>query len=413
MASYHCEKCGRVFELPDNDTTGVCPVCATPVAPASHPTDPVIAPSDRPAVYAQAQQLAQHAQTFGEWETAAKLFAGLADYQDAPQQAAACAEQADTARCEALYQQAKNRQGGTAERLYAKAELLRRIAGYRDADALAADYQRQADALAAQDVRTQKAQEQQQEQVRARERVHDRRTHRVVGWCVTAGVVLVALVVSVSLYVWPRVQYQKAAEDYENGDLLAAAERWGEIPSFADSTTRLQEVYYRLGCGAAAALDYYHAADYLERAGDYADAPAQHQEVCGALYNSAQIHLRAGDYADAQADFSAAGDYADAKAYKHYCRALRVWNEDDTVNADKLDVKKAAPILQQTLAGAWTNEQTGATVHFPANADDALTAEKERLQWAHDGATYEVRLLAPDRLSLLGDGALTGFYKKG
>ena len=412
MASYQCEKCGRVFELPDDATSGVCPACATPVSRAAEAPERVTDPARQAEVYDQAAALCASATAFGEWETAGKLFQSVGGYRDAETRAADCRERAEEARREAVYQQAKSRQGGDAARLYAKAELMRSIAGYRDADQLAADYQRQADALAAKDEAVRQTQEQHKEAEKAQERVRTRHTRRVVGWCVAAGVAVVAVVLLSSLYLWPKHRYNVALEKYNAGDLAAASDIWAEIAPFGDTTARLQDVYYRLGREAEDKKDYRTAADYLDRAGNYEDAPAQLRQVSGVLYDTAKRELDAGQYADAQADFAAAGDYADAKAYKHYCRALRVWNGDDTVDADKLDVKKAKDVLFETLSGTWTNEQTRKTVTFRGAELEEMKAKSGRLEWTQDGVTYEVRVLAADKITLTGDGALAGNYKK-
>ncbi len=412
MASYQCEKCGRVFELPDDATGGVCPACATPVSRAAAPIERVTDPARQAAVYDQAAALCAAATAFGEWETAGKLFESVGDYRDAETRAADCRERAEQARREAVYQQAKSRQGGDASRLYAKAELMRSIAGYRDADQLAADYQQQADALAAKDEAVRQTQEEHMEAEKAQERVRTSHTRRVVGWCVAAGVVVVAVVLLSSLYLWPKHRYNAALEKYNAGDLEAASDIWAEIAPFGDTTARLQDVYYRLGREAEGKKDYRTAADYLDRAGEYEDAPAQLRQVSGVLYDTAKRELDAGQYADAQADFAAAGDYADAKAYKHYCRALRVWNGDGTADADKLDVKKAKDVLFEALAGEWTNEQTGKTVTFRSAELEEMKAKSSRLEWTQDGVTYEVRVLAANKMTLTGDGALAGNYKK-
>lgn len=404
MTSQICDKCGRRLE-PDEITDGRCPDCGAPVAAA---------------VYAQAVQMTQTAQSFFDWEKAAKQFASLGDYEDAPARAAACFEKAEDVNREAVYQQAKNRQGSTAEALRGKAELMRSIAGFRDADALAAEYSRQADELDAGRVEAEQvraAASHAQTQAEKQQRSHRR---RVIGWCAAAGAVVLIAVLAVSIFVLPARQYDKAMEQFNAGDYLAASEAFSKITTYRDSNEKLCSCYYNLGCAALQAGDDFGAEDYFDRAedlGGYADSAVQLLAVRSDIYDKGLRLLEEGDLSGAQNAFDAIGNYEKAKAYKQFCRAVRVWNGEADDEQGKVDLKKAADILWKTADGTWFCEQTEQefTVNAATRETEApdLVIENNQLLWKADGVTYTVTFSSLRVLTLSSDGgAMNGTYDK-
>ena len=145
MASYHCEKCGRVFDA--DKAHGVCPACATPVTSKNATLPTVTAADEQERLWAKAVELKNNAKSFGDFEKAEKWFLRLGDFQKAAEHAAACHTAAEEIRRDAIYTQAKTRQGSDIASWQGKADLMRSISGFRDADALAALYQQEADAL--------------------------------------------------------------------------------------------------------------------------------------------------------------------------------------------------------------------------------------------------------------------------
>lgn len=417
MASYHCEKCGRVFELTENKG-GVCPVCATPVsATEARSAERITDPAQQETVYQQALNMKNRAVAFGEWETAGKLFDRIAGYRDADTLATECRELADKASREAIYQQAKSRQGGTAEALRGKAELMRSIAGYRDADTLAETYQRLADELAEEAARSEKVKEERDQAVTQAVRQRDRRNRKVTLMCVAAGAVVVAVVLVISLFVVPANQYSEAMEKYTAGDYIGASQLFAGITYYKDSTDYLQKAYYHLGQESMLHQDYIAAEDYLDKAGGIEDSQTQLLQVRGILYDKALQELAAGEFAAAQIDFDAVGNFEDAKKYEHFCRALRVWNGDETADAEKLDLAKAEDIIWQVMDGVWYSEESEKeiTIQSATRTSDTpdLIISNNVLQWKADGVIYVVKMLSKTTFTLTAaDGEYTGFYEK-
>lgn len=405
MASWQCEKCGRVFETADEFP--VCPACQTPVAPAAPP--PVVHdPQRQRELYDEAQALRQSAASFGEWETAAKLFARLDGYRDANALAAQCREQAERARCEGVYQQAQTLRGGSAESLRGKAALLESIAGYRDADALAADYRRQARELETQAQQSEQARAERRQAQSAETQAVAHRRRRIIIGCAAGGAVVIAAVLCVSLWWLPHHRYQAAVESYNSGDYQTASEQFAAIATYRDSADFLQRACYQLGVAAMDSRDYFAAADYLDRAGTVEDAPARREQVRAVLYEQGMTAWRAGRFADAQESFDAAGGYEDAKAYKQLCRAVRVWRGENPPDANKMSVEKAGDALLAEMSGLWRGEE-GQDVTI-RTAD--LTVADNTLQYQANGVTYEARLLSDTSMSLIGDGDLAGNYEQ-
>lgn len=418
MASYHCEKCGRVFELTE-DKGGVCPVCATPVSVAKGDERPeqVTDPARQAEIYDKALTLKNGAKTFGEWEKAGKLFTSIAGYKDADALAAECRAQADEANREAVYLQAKHRQGGTIEALRGKAAMMRSIAGYRDADELAAAYQQEADALAEAAAQSQKVKEEKDEAATQEVRRRDRRHRKIAIVCTAIGAAIIAVVLVISLVVLPANQYKAAVEKFTAGDYAAASEQFAGIAYYKDSTEYLQKAYYHLGLHSLQNRDLLAAEDYLDKAGDVEDAPTQLLQVRGVLYDMALTELTAGDYAAAQTHFDAVGNFEDAKKYEHFCRALRVWNGDETVDAEKLDLVKAEDIIWQVMDGLWYSEESGMEVTIQSSTRQSdtpdLTIANNMLQWKADGVTYMVKILSKTSFTLAAaDGEYNGLYEK-
>lgn len=418
MASYHCEKCGRVFELTE-EKGGVCPVCATPVSVAKGDERPqqVTDPARQAEIYDKALTLKNNAVAFGEWEKAGKLFLSIAGYRDADTLAAECQALADKANREAVYQQAKNRQGGTIEALRGKAAMMRSIAGYRDADILAETYQRLADELAEEAARSQKVKEEKDEAVTAAVRQRDRRHRKVAIVCTAIGAAVIAVVLVISLIVVPANQYSEALEKFTAGDYIGASQQFAGIAYYKDSTEYLQKAYYHLGQESMHREDYLAAEDYLDKAGTVEDAQTQLLQVRGILYDKALQELAAGDYAAAQIDFDAVGNFEDAKKYEHFCRALRVWNGDETADAEKLDLVKAEDIIWQVMDGLWYSEESGKEVTIQSSTRESdtpdLTISNNLLQWKVDNTTYVVKILSKTSFTLTAaDGEYNGLYEK-
>lgn len=419
MASYHCEKCGRVFEVAEGATGAVCPKCATPVSQTADKRPELVTdPARQAEIYRQAVKMKTNAVAFGEWETAEKLLLSIGDYEDAPQLAAECRTLADKSRREAIYQQAKNRQGGTIDSLRGKAELMRSIAGYRDADTLAETYQQLADELAAQAEKSAQVRDEQQQVVRQALRQRDRRNRKVALICAAVGVVIVGVVLIISLVILPANQYDAALEKFNAGDYVGASQLFGDIAYYKDSADYLQKAFYHLGQDAMVHEDYVAAENYFSQAGSFEDAATQLIQVRGILYDKALKELENGEYTAAQASFDAAGDYEDAKAYKHFCRALRVWNGDETADASKMDLKKAEDIIWKVMDGLWYSEDSGKeitirTASREETTPDLVIADNTTLQWTANGVTYTVEILSKTTFTLsAASGEYVGTYYK-
>lgn len=382
MALTPCEACGFSYD----SSAGKCPACA----------------------YKQATALKARAVSFGDYETAAKLFLSAGDYKDAAAQAAACQTAAEDCNREAIYNQAIKRQGVDQTSWQGKADLMRSIAGFRDADTLAVEYQEKADVLAAEaaDVLRKQEEERQKNAALANTDQKRRRRFLIIGLAV-AAIVLVAVLV-ISLVVMPSVQYKKAIALYESGDYTAAAKAFAAVAPYEDSEQYLALSYYRLGMQAMTAGDDLTAIGHLLKAGAVEDAPAQLQVAQGRLYNAAHVALQSGDIARADDLFDAADDYEDAKAYRQFCRALRVWNGDPNADADKMNLEKAKDVLLAKLAvGVWCRDTDGAEI-----IDPRYTVKKDQLLVELNGDTYTVEIYSLSKLRLIGSGPLAGQYEQ-
>ena len=146
----------------------------------------------------------------------------------------------------------------------------------------------------------------------------------------------------------------------------------------------------------------------LLKAGTVEDAPAQMQAAKGRLYDIAQEALKNGEIARADDLFNAADDYEDAKAYRQFCRAMRVWSGDPNADASKMNLEKAKDVLLAKLAiGVWCRDTDGAEITSPR-----YTVEKDRLLVELNGDTYTVEMYSLSRLRLIGGGPLAGQYEQ-
>lgn len=390
MAELLCNACGTPL-----DAEGKCPAC----------------------VYAQAAALESRAASFGDFETAAKLFLSVSDHRDAAQRAAACTTRAEDCNREAIYTQAVKRQGVDQTSWQGKADLMRSIAGYRDADTLAAEYQQKADALAAEaeNARREKEAARQADAHRAHANHKRKRKFLVLG--VSTGVAVLVVVLVVSLFILPQIQYKKARELIYAHEYLAAAEAFSAIVPYSNSEFYLAFAYFSLGMEAVEKGDDLAAVDYFTKAGNEKSAPQELQAAKARLYDAALIALRDGDFNAAQDAFNAADDYEDAKDYKHFCRALRVWNGDSTANADKVDLKKAENILWKTMDGVWYSDNSEQEITVSAatrtsSTPDLTITENNTLLWKADGISYTVEIYSLTSCRLIGGDAYAGIYDK-
>ncbi len=384
MALTPCEKCG----FPYDHSAKKCPACT----------------------YEQATALKARAASFGDYETAAKLFLSAGDYKDAAAQAMLCQTAAEDCNREAIYNQAVKRQGVDRASWQGKASLMRSIAGYRDADVLADEYQQKADALAAEAeiALREKEEERQKEAARAHTDHKRRRKYLLIGLAVSAGVLITVL--AVSLVVMPSIQYKKALALYNNADYAAAAKAFAAVAPYEDSEQYLARSHYRLGMQAANAGDDLSALQHFFQAGTAEDVAAQIQAAKERLYAAAKKALEDGNIAKADDLFDAADDYADAKAYRHFCRALRVWNGDPNADAKKVNLEKAKDVLLNKIgAYGWYCESKNEEI-LP-NTAHRFTVEKERLLWELNGVSYTVEMYSLKNLRLIGNGPLAGLYE--
>ncbi|MBE6757320.1 MAG: hypothetical protein E7552_02060 [Ruminococcaceae bacterium] len=384
-----CDKCNTPL-----NAAGKCPACT----------------------YAQAAALESRAASFGDFETAAKLFLSAGDYEDAAARAASCFARAEDCNREAIYAQAVKRQGVDRISWQGKADLMRSIAGYRDADALATEYQQKADDLAAEaeNARREKEEARQADAHRAHTDHKRKRKFLVLG--VSTGGAVLAIVLVVSLLILPQVQYKKARKLIEAHKYLAAAEAFSAIVPYSNSEEYLGFAYYSLGMEAVEAGNDLAAADYFTKAGNAKSAPAELQAAKARLYDTALTALREGDFNAAQDAFNAADDYEDAKDYKHFCRALRVWNGDSTANADKMDLKKAENILWKVMDGLWYSDGNEQEISISAATRTSSTPDLKiadnTLRYTADGVSYTVEIHSLTTCRLLGGGEYAGAYDK-
>ncbi len=389
MAETLCNKCGAPL-----DAEGKCPAC----------------------IYAQAAALESRAVSFGDFETAAKLFSGIGDYKDAAAHATSCAARAEECNREAIYNQAVKRQGTDQTSWQGKADLMRRIAGYRDADALAAEYQQKADILAAEAEAARIAAEEARRADAHRAHTDHKRKRKFLFLGVGTGVAVLVIVLVTSLLILPQIQYKKARKLIYAHDYLAAAEAFSAIVPYSNSEYYLGFAYYCLGMEAVEAGNDLAAVEYFTKAGNEKTAPQELQAAKARLYDTALVALRDGDFTAAYDAFNAADDYEDAKSYKHFCRAVRVWNDDETVNADKVDLKKAEDILWKTMDGLWYSEgsEREITVSAATRASSTpdLTIVDNTLRFEAGGVSYTVEIYSLTSCRLVGGGEYAGLYDK-
>ena len=414
MASYRCEHCDRVFDL-DEVHGGACPSCGTSIPLTHQQTETVTDPEKQAETYQKAVELVARAKGFGDWEKAGKLFASIAGYKDADELAARCQEKAEEANKEAIYLQAKNRQSNTAEGLRSRAALMRSIAGYKDADQLAAAYQAEADQLAAEADRTREVKEAAQQVEKQAIHQKTRRKRKFALIAAAVAVVVIVAVLIVSLVIIPANQYEKAVKTFEAGDYTAANTLFSEIPHYKDSGEYLQKISYHLGVDAVAKGQYITAVEYFEKAGQVEDAPVQLTLAQEVLYEEGLKALNNGEFTAAQTNFDAAGSYEDAKKYKQFCRALRVWNGDED-EAKKMDVAKAEDVIWKVMDGVWYSDDSEQelVIDIATKKTDSpdLTVKDNTLQWKADGVTYTIEMTDTLTCTLKGNGPWAGTYYK-
>ncbi len=382
MALTTCQTCGCSYD----PAKGKCPACT----------------------YEQATALKARAASFGDFETASKLFLSVGEYKDAAAQAAQCQAAAEDCNREATYNLAVKRQGVDQTSWQGKADLMRSIAGYRDADTLAEEYQAKADALAAEAANAlrEKEEERQKDAALAHSDHKRRRKFLLIG-IAAAAVVLTAILV-VSIVVMPSIQYKKAVALYDEADYTAAAKAFAAVAPYGDSEQYLALSYYRLGMMAVKNGDDLTAIGHLLKAGTVEDAPAQMQAAKGRLYDAAQVALQNGEISKADDLFDAADDYEDAKAYRQFCRALRIWNGDPNADTSKMNLEKAKDVLLAKLSiGTWCRE-----TDYEKIVNPRYTVEKDKLLVELNGVTYTVEMYSLTKLRLIGSGPLAGAYEQ-
>ncbi len=389
MAETLCNKCGAPL-----DAEGKCPAC----------------------IYAQAAALESRAVSFGDFETAAKLFLSVGDFKDAAARAAVCTARAEDCNREAIYNQAVKRQGVDQTSWQGKADLMRSISGYRDADALAVEYQQKADALAAEAETARAEQEEARRADAHRAHTDHKRKRKFLLLGVGTGVAVLVIVLVVSLLILPQIQYKKARKLINEHNYLAAAEAFSAIVPYSNSEYYLGFAYYCLGMEAVEAGNDLAAVDYFTKAGNEKSAPQELQAAKARLYDTALIALRDGNLTAAYDAFNAADDYEDAKSYKHFCRAVRMWNGDESVNAEKVDLKKAEDILWKTMDGLWYSENSEQEIAVSAatraSSTPDLTIVDNTLRFKADGVAYTVEIYSLTSCRLIGGGAYAGVYDK-
>ena len=409
MTSYQCKACGRDFE-PEEIQNGKCPFCGAEIT-EGETAEAVTDPDRLAAIFAKAAALQESAASFGDWETAAKLFGSLGAYGGAADRAAFCRQKAEEAQKEAVYLQALKRQGTTADALRGKAELLRTVAGYKDADALAEEYEKQADALEAELLAARREQEERKQQETADSRKKSGQRRRLILVLAAAAAVVIAGVLIVSLWILPSAQYDRGVELFRAGDFRGAKEIFDGIPHFKDSADYLGQINGRLGEDALRSGDYPGALEFFEQTGGREEFRPQLKEVLDFIFKQGMDHFYAGRFKEAQDCFdkvdqyeSGDEDYKGARAFKQLCRAIRMWNGEE-VKTDKLNLKEAGFAVGRVAEGTWYCEATGQEISL---GRAAFEAEADRLTWQG----YTVEFHSATTLTLKGDGAQAGEYEK-
>lgn len=404
MTSFTCKACGKEFD-PEELRGGCCPYCGAPVS-ADGQTDRVTDPEKQAEIYEKALSYCAKAASFGEWDTAAKLFASVSGYKDAQERAAQCRGKAEEARCEAVYLLALRRQGGTVEALRGKAELLRTLPGYKDSEELADQYERQAAEMEADLIAARREQQEkrQQESAAVRERSGKRRKAILIAAAV--GAVILAAVLVVSLWIIPKGQYDLGLARFNAGDYPGAREIFENIPHYGDAADYLGRINGHMGIEAAGRGEYREALVFFEQTGGREEFKGPMEEVLDILNRQAMDDFYRGDFASAQKKFDDVDKYPGyeiARAYKQLCRAIRLWNREEGVNAEKLDMKEALPAVKRIADGTWYCEATGNEI-----SPSGIKAEENRLVWQE----YTLEFRSASALSLTGDGGLAGEYEK-
>lgn len=151
------------------------------------------------------------------------------------------------------------------------------------------------------------------------------------------AVILVVIVIAVAALakylIIPYATYTDAKAKLENGEYAAAAERFGEVPSFmdADEQKAISEKadYYTRGASALAAGNYQDAIKCFSLADDYQDATEQLENAkTQRTYAEAESQRDAGNYGAAGDAYASLGDYMDAKEKAAQCADNLMDSED-------------------------------------------------------------------------------------
>lgn len=138
-------------------------------------------------------------------------------------------------------------------------------------------------------------------------------TGKKVALIVIPLVILIAAGIAAVIFVPKFLNYNKAQEELERGDIEDAMELFTELGSFKDSETMVNGgAYYEYAASLMDQRDYGQAAEYFRKAAEsqYEDAAEKAQEC---YYHYAESLLDQGQFEAAMDAFAQADTYSDAK----------------------------------------------------------------------------------------------------
>lgn len=139
-----------------------------------------------------------------------------------------------------------------------------------------------------------------------------------------AGIIVVAIGVTIFFVTLPGRKYKKAVKAYDRGDYAAAASQFEAMGNFRDAVERAEEatkmMHYDNGQKAFDSGDFEKAKEEFAAAGDFKDAPTMitTSERAG-HYQKAAMLLTSGDYKAAITEFEYSDRYNDASEQIRKC----------------------------------------------------------------------------------------------
>ena len=275
-------------------------------------------------IYGSAVKEMQRAATQQAFLAAAGKFDTIPGYQDAKALAETCRQKAEESRKDAIYSNGKTfaaqaeREGFSYRRRIDDYEFaikeFSEIPGWRDADELAAACKKSIEELEAQD----KAEREEKERKRAAAAAEEARAAKLrkkAALLLLAGVaVVIAVLLVVFQVIVPSVRYRSAEKLLAAGDYTGAAEAFGALDDYKDSTLAMRYAQAKV---LLETKNYTGAIEALEALGDYKDAKEQienaKEQDRAIHYTQAEALLEARDYTGAVKEFEEAGNYKDAK----------------------------------------------------------------------------------------------------